>query len=84
VITLFIEGAFATEVGLHAGMETVAVREDLIVPLGFGGAGLALGGDVSGALGPTWLSSRLDLGGTVLATRYGQLALSMDHAIDLR
>lgn len=71
-------GAFL--VGLHSA----AVRDDLLVPLGFGGGGFRLGGRLAFDAGPGALDLRADLSPRLLATRFGQAALSLDHGVMLR
>ena len=66
------------------GLHSAAVRDDLLVPLGFGGGGLRVGGRGAFALGPGEIDLRADLSPRLLATRYGQLALSVDHGAMLR
>jgi hypothetical protein len=70
--------------GLRAGIESGALREDLIVPLGFGGAGLHLGAVASTPAGPGLLDLSGGLGLRLLSTRYGQAAASFGTTADVR
>jgi hypothetical protein len=70
--------------GLRAGIESGALREDLIVPLGFGGGGLHLGAVASTPAGPGLLDLRAGLGLRLLSTRFGQAAASLGTTADVR
>lgn len=71
------------EAGIRFGLHSGGVREDLLAPIGYGGAGLRFGGVVDAALGPGDLWADMDLGARIAANRYGHLVLTVDHQIDL-
>jgi hypothetical protein len=76
--TAFGEGTLA--VGLDSG----AVRDDLLVSLGFGGAGPWLGGFGRIPIGPGDLDLGADMSLRLLSSSYGQIAFSGVHDVDVR
>lgn len=76
--------ARAVEGGIRFGPELGSVRDDLLVPLAFGGAGPRVGGQLSAPVGGARLDAHLDLGLRILANRFGHIAASVDHSADLR
>jgi hypothetical protein len=67
---------------LAAGLRGEAVREDLVVPLGFSGPGIRLMGGYRGEVGPGMLAVHGDLGMAFLFNRYGHQAATIDHDLD--
>jgi hypothetical protein len=81
---LVLLGAAHAGAGARIGVDTGAVRDDLVVPLGFGGGGIHVGGAASTRVASGLLDLRLDVGLRLLATRYGQIAFSGAHRADAR
>jgi hypothetical protein len=67
---------------LGLGLRADAVREDLVVPLGFAGPGLRLSLGHRGDLGPGMLAVHADVGMAFLWNRYGHQAATIDHDLD--
>jgi hypothetical protein len=70
-------------VSVGAGLRAEAIREDLVVPLGFAGPGLRLASGYDGWLGPGLVRARADLGFSFLWNRWGHLAGSLDPSLEL-
>jgi hypothetical protein len=69
---------------LGVGIDSGAVRDDLLVSLGFGGAGPWIGGTGRIPLGPGDLDLGADLSLRVLSSSDGQIAFSGVHDADVR
>ena len=82
-LLLALSVAFA-EATVAVGIDSGAVRDDLLVSLGFGGAGPWLGGSGRVPIGPGDLDLGADMSLRVLSSTYGQLAFSGAHAVDVR
>jgi hypothetical protein len=83
LLLLSLSLAFANTT-LSVGIDSGAVRDDLLVSLGFGGAGPAVGGSGRIPIGPGDLDLGADMSLRVLSSSYGQLAFSGAHAVDVR
>lgn len=83
-LLLLLTGAAAAATSARIGIDAGAVREDLLVPLGFGGGGLHLGGAWSARVGSGLLDLRANVGLRLLSTHYGQIAISGSHSLDAR
>jgi hypothetical protein len=70
-------------IGLRLGIRGTSVREDLLVPLTFSGAGPDLGASYRGLLGPGRLDVGLEAGASLVANRFGHLGVTFDHALDV-
>jgi hypothetical protein len=69
---------------LGVGIDSGAVRDDLLVSLGFGGAGPWIGGGGRIRLGPGDLDLGADVSLRVSSSSYGQIAFSGVHDADVR
>jgi hypothetical protein len=70
--------------GVHVAAQVGAVRDDLVVPLGFGGVGFRVGGHYAGNVGPGWLATRLELGARYVVERYGHEGYVVDYGAEAR
>jgi hypothetical protein len=67
--------------GLRLGPRATTVREDLLVPLTFSGGGPDIGAAYRGLLGPGLLDARFEIGAALVSNRFGQLGLTLHHAL---
>jgi hypothetical protein len=86
---IFATVSFAGDVqsdglGVHLAAQYGAVRDDLVVPLGFGGVGFRVGGQYGGTAGPGWLGTRLELGARYVLERYGHEGYVVDYGAEAR
>jgi len=71
----------AARVGLDVSLVGRTVRDDLLIPLSFGGGGLRLGGRFERRVGPGELGFSLRADFAAHANRFGHLAASIGHAV---
>jgi len=68
-------------IGVHLGVRATTVRDDLLVPLTFSGAGPDIGGTYRGLIGPGLLDTRLQLGLALVANRFNHLGMTLHHSL---
>jgi hypothetical protein len=71
-------------IGVRAAAQFGAVRDDLVVPLGFGGVGFRVGGHYGGTAPLGWWSARLELGARYVVERYGHPGYVVDYGAEVR
>ena len=76
------EDAPLRSAGVQITLRGDAVREDLLVPLTFGGGGFRVAGFFRGSLGPGQLLARASFGFAPIFDRFGDLAATLDYGLD--